>query len=472
MHPDLRRLAELQRDEYRLARSTAAPELTWLLERSISPDDVRRALLKETPVLSARRSLPSDTVQRARDELAAVAIVPATPLDLAFRRLYPALDVGIYCASHGTGKPSIALLPVIEEHLGQHRLWGAGAWQEGWTDAMERFRSRIAELVGGDLIRGDVARYANVSDALSAILNGGLQGRMVTAQDHFTSVAYIHAAWAERTGSELNIVDEEPDGSSPLSGLIDALTPATEVVSVATACWRTGVLLDVYALSEAIMDICPDAALIVDAYQTLGTVPLAVGRLPLRSAVLGGGVKQLRSGPGTGFAWVSYPLLEELDADRTGWFAHVEPFGFVPPPMISRDDAGKLHTGLPDPTGMVALLCELDVLASTGGGSLAPAIRRAREVTHRQVTDAVARARGLGLRVVGDVGHEERAAFFAVQITDGQVVADLASDGVIMDFRADVPGGKAGVCRISANAASFGYELMYAVDCLAQMERR
>ncbi len=389
-------------------------------------------------------------------------------MDLAFRRLYPSLDVGVYCASHAMGKPSVALLPAVEEHLGQLRMWGANAWTEGWTDAMERFRVRVAEIVGGDLLRGDVVRYANVSDGLSAILNGGLRGRLVTTEDHFTSVAYIHDHWAEQTSSEVVIVGEERDRSAPLAVLIDALSPDTEVVSVATACWRTGVLLDVYALSEAIMDICPDACLLLDAYQTLGTVPLTVGRLPLRTAVLGGGVKQLRAGPGVGFAWITFPLLEELEPDRTGWWAHVEPLAFAPPPMVARDDAAKLNTGLPDPTGMVALLCELDVLASSGAGSLAQAVKRARQLTNQQVAEAVSLARAHGLRVIGDVAADERAAFFAVQIPDGQVVADLAADGVVMDFRADVPGGREGVCRLSANPASFGYELQYAVECLAE----
>jgi kynureninase len=466
---DVRRVAQLQAELYREAREHDPPELAWLVERAIHPEDVRRAVLKEQPVLSARRSYPSDAVHLLRDELAAVDLVDGGPADLAFRRLYPALDVGVYCASHAMGKPSVALLPAVEEHLGQLRMWGFQAWNEGWIDVLERFRVRVAELVGGDLLRGDVLRYPNVSEALSALLNGGMRGRMVTSEDHFTSAAYVHEAWAARSGSELVTVAEDPTGASPLDGLIEALTPETEVVSVATASWRTGTLLDIYALSEAIMDVCPDAALLVDAYQTLGTVPLSIGRLPLRTAVLGGAIKQLRGGPGACFAWGSWPLLEEIEPDRTGWWGHAEPLAFAPPPLVPARGAARFGTGVPDPTPIVALLTEIDVFATSGQGSLAAAIRRAREVTSSQVARGLALCESLGLEVAGAGNAEERGAFFAVRVPSEAIVSSLAGEGVLTDFRPDVPGGDEGLCRISANAASHWYELEYAVTRLAAL---
>jgi hypothetical protein len=115
----------------------------------------------------------------------------------------------------------------------------------------------------------------------------------------------------------------------------------------------------------------------------------------------------------------------------------------------------------------LALAVELDVLASVAGGSLEAAVRRTRATTAQQVRTAIALAEHHGLQVVGDVPSEARAAFFAIRVPDGAIVSDLAQEGLIADFRADIPGGKAGVCRISANAASFDYELAAVVDGLA-----
>jgi kynureninase len=130
--------------------------------------------------------------------------------------------------------------------------------------------------------------------------------------------------------------------------------------------------------------------------------------------------------------------------------------------------AQKLRTGAPNPLPMVALVTELCVLATSGGGDLGAAIRRAREVTHRSVTGAVRAAEGAGLQVTGPRNPARRAAFFSVHVREGaRLLSALAEDGVIADFRAERPGAANGVIRLSANAASFGYELSYAVERLA-----
>ncbi len=444
----------------------------WQLERAISPDDVRRALLKEQPVLAALGALPGDVAQARREEAAAGGELEASPADLAFRKLFPALDIGVYVASHAVGKPSLALQPALAEHHNLLRTWGFEAWNEGWSDVLERFAVRVADLVGGDLLRGAVLRFANVSDALSALLNSGLRGRLVSHADHFTGPLYIHEAWAARTHSELVTVPADPSGRAPLSGLIDALSSNTEVVSVSTAGWRTGVLLDLYGLAEAIMDICPDAALLVDAYQTLGTVPLSIGRLPLRTAVVGGGIKQLRSGPGAGFAWVSHPLLHELEPDRLGWWAHERPLEFEPPPLVPAAGAERFRTGFPDPAPLVGLCTELDVLATSGNGSLEAAIRRARDRTQSAIRSGVRAAVERGLTVAGEVEIAERAAFFSIEVPHREVVRRMHDDGIVADFRGHRPGSDAGLCRISANSASFPYEVVAAVQALAGHSRR
>ncbi len=465
----LRPIIQAQLARHAAVLGLGTPELGLLLERALEPDDVRRALLKETPLLRARRALGPPVeeephVLRERALLAG-ALVVGGPEDLAFRRLYPALDVGVYCASHAMGKPSAAWLPALEEHLGQLLVHGTAAWVEGgWLNLFETFQASIRALLGDDEELGDVTSFLNYSDGLSALLGSGLTGTLLTTDDHFTSAHYVHQAWAERTGSDVIRV--------PAGGLVDALTPGTAIVSVSTAAWKTGVLLDVFALAEEMMDVCPGAVLLLDAYQTLGTVPLSVGRLPPRCAVLGGGLKQLRAGTGSGFAWISGDLLDELEPDRTGWWAHREPLAFSPE-FEAAEGAAKLRTGVPDPTPLVALITELQVLASSGRGSLDAAVRRARGVTTTAVHAGMQAAEALGLEIEGPGGSEDRGAFFAIRVPRGgaEAVQELASVGVFVDFRADAPGAEAGVVRISASPATFVYEVVFAVSALAEVIR-
>ncbi|MBW2256550.1 MAG: hypothetical protein JRI25_18405, partial [Deltaproteobacteria bacterium] len=181
-------------------RANASPQLATLFEKSLAPSDVWRAVLKERPVLDQLRrwTAPDPDPQVMRREAAAVGLLDVTLLDLEYRRLFPSLDLGVYCASHATGKPSLALPLAIEEHLSEGAVYGAGAWLEGgWLEVIDAFREAVAALVGGDLGRGDVLWYPNFSESLAALLPT-LRGRLVTTAGHFTSAHYIHEVWAER----------------------------------------------------------------------------------------------------------------------------------------------------------------------------------------------------------------------------------------------------------------------------------
>ena len=76
------------------------------------------------------------------------------------------------------------------------------------------------------------------------------------------------------------------------------------------------------------------------------------------------------------------------------------------------------------------------------------------------------------MKVVGPEDGDRRAAFLAIEVADGPgALAWLADAGIIVDFRPDRPGSDSGLIRISANSASFEYELLYAVEWLGSATR-
>jgi hypothetical protein len=166
-------IAHCQVDRARRVRDRATTELQLLLHRAMSPDDVRKALLKESPVLEALRrlDLAGPDPHDLRAEAAAVGAIDATAADLSYRRLFPGLDLGVYLANHAVGKPSVVAQAALDQFHAQHTVFGVDAFVEaGWLDLVDDLRFLIGELAGDPgLRRGDVAWFPNLSDALSAI---------------------------------------------------------------------------------------------------------------------------------------------------------------------------------------------------------------------------------------------------------------------------------------------------------------
>ena len=66
---------------------------------------------------------------------------------------------------------------------------------------------------------------------------------------------------------------------------------------------------------------------VLDTYQSAGTVPFSVNDLNVDFAT-GGSVKWLCGGPGAGYLYVRPDLQTELQPKTTGWMAPEQPFAF------------------------------------------------------------------------------------------------------------------------------------------------
>jgi kynureninase len=390
--------------------------------------------------------------------------------DLAFRELFPGLDRGIYACSHSMGVPSIGGPAAVIDQLGELSRIGIGVWDEGlWVDVMDRYREACATLVGGNLSAGDLTWFPNVSEALSAVLECLDGGTLVYTAGHFTTGHYVHHQWARNTGGRLVEVPVEPDGSVPTERLLDALTPDVRVLSISHALFESGWLQDVPTLAAALRERAPDALLLLDAYQTAGTVPIDAATLGDHVAVTAGGHKQLRSSAGAAFLYLPTRWLRRLTPRRTGWWNHAAPFAFEKGEVRRAEDGTRFRTGTPTLAGMAMLLGELAALGTSADGSLEDAVRRARRVTSGLVGRMRERALAAGLSVRGDWGPERRGAFLTLPVADGERLnVALARRGFRVDFRPIARDGS-GILRIGTNAAAFDYEMDAVIDAVAEL---
>lgn len=430
-----------------------------------------RVLGARTPA-ELRAALPTAAVPRASEPArlrrAHAAELGLSTADLDFRELFPGLDLGIYACSHSMGVPSVAGPALVAEHLAQVGAHGIGVWDEGaWVEVMEQYRRAVATLVGGNLAEGDVTWFPNASEALCAVLECVDGGTLVYTSGHFTTGHYVHHQWAQNTAGALVQVPVEADGSVPTEKLIAALTPDVRVLSISHALFESGWLQDLPALAAALRARCPDALLLVDAYQTCGTVPIDAAALGDHVAVVAAGHKQLRSGTGAGFLYLPNRWLRTLTPRRTGWWNHRAPFSFEKGPVQRAEDGSRFRTGTPTVMAQAMLLGELAALATSADGDLAAAVRRARRVTSGLVQTLLDAAAHHGLPVRGAWPVARRGAFVCVEVDHGARVTEaLAHQGFHVDFRPIE--GERGWLRVSGNSAGFAYEMEAVIEAIAR----
>lgn len=461
-----RRVAEAQLALAR-ARRPAVPLLDRL-RLATTPEAIASTVTAARPhILDDVYAPPGPNPGQLRAAHATELGLSAT--DLAFRALYPGLDVGIYACSHSMGIPSIAGPAAVMDQLAQLARDGIGVWDDGtWPAVMDLYRERCAELVGGSLGHGDVTWFANVSEALSAVLETVEGGTVVYTTGHFTTGHYVHHQWAKNTGGRLREIPVDEDGSVPTQRIVDALGPDVKVLSISHALFESGWLQDLPALAAALAEKAPDALLLLDAYQTAGTVHIDAAILGDHVAVTAGGHKQLRSSAGAAFLYLPKRWLRALEPKRTGWWNHAAPFAFEKGAVRRATDGSRFRTGTPTLAGMAMLVGELAALASATDGSLHDAVGRARRVTSSLVGRLIERAGEHGLPVRGGWSPERRAAFACIQVENGaRLNEELAREGIKLDFRPLTGGATDGFLRVGTNAAGFGYEIDAVVDAIA-----
>ncbi len=147
---------------------------------------------------------------------------------------------------------------------------------------VELARQALAELTGAD--PRELVWTSGATEAINLAILGGARfhagrGRHVvtSAIEHRATLDACRALEAE--GFEVTRVDCGSDGRVSPQALADALRPDTVLASVMHVNNETGVIQDI----ESIAGVCSEAgvALHVDAAQSLGKLPIDLGRLPV-----------------------------------------------------------------------------------------------------------------------------------------------------------------------------------------------
>jgi kynureninase len=171
------------------------------------------------------------------------------------------------------------------------------------------------------------------------------------------------------------------------------------------------------------------ALVVLDAYQSAGTVPLDVTALGVDFAV-GGSVKWLCGGPGAGWLYVRPDLIERLEPAYTGWQAHARPFAFEPE-LEYAEGVARFLTGTPNVPALYAATAGYDLIEEIGVEPI-----RANSLRQTELLIREAEARGFEVRSPREAS--KRGGTVTVHVPDFEAVhKELGERQVLCDFRPD-----------------------------------
>jgi kynureninase len=337
---------------------------------------------------------------------------------LEYRDRFPILEHTTYLINHSLGAMPAAAEERVREYARTWARRGIRAWSEGWWTMPLTVGDQIGRIVGAP--PGTVCMHQNVSIAEAIVLScfqDNERNRIVYEAANFPSVRYVYQAQNHLDAVVCETLDE----------LIDAIDERTLLVPVQHVLFKSGEIQGVDAIVARAHDV--GALVVLDAYQSAGTVPLDVTALGVDFAV-GGSVKWLCGGPGAGWLHVRPDLIERLEPAYTGWQAHARPFAFEPE-LEYAEGIARFLTGTPNVPALYAATAGYDLIEEIG-------VERIRANSLRQTELMIREAEARGFEVRSPREASKRGGTVTVHVPDFEAVhKELAERQVLCDFRPD-----------------------------------
>src|SRR5213592_4486039 len=273
----------------------------------------------------------------------------------AYRDRFPILEHTTYLINHSLGAMPAAAEERVAEYARTCKERGIRSWAEGWWQMPLTVGDQIGRIIGAP--PGSTVMHQNVAVAEAIVVScfrpvDSHRNRVVYEAGNFPSVRYLYQAQPE-----LDVVVVPDDAA-----IVDAIDERTLLVPITHVLFKTAEIQDVAAIVRRAHEL--GAHVLLDAYQSVGIVPLDVTELEVDFAV-GGSVKWLCGGPGNGWLYVRPDLAETLEPTFIGWQAHARPFAFEPE-LEYADGATRFLTGTPNVPALYAATAGYDLIEEIG----------------------------------------------------------------------------------------------------------
>ena len=346
----------------------------------------------------------------------------------SYREQFPILSESVYLINHSLGAMPLAARTRLLEFADTWATRGARAWGEGWWEMPITVGNKIASIIGAKA--GSVTMHQNVSIAQAIILScfdlhRTRRKKIVYEALNFPSVMHVYDAYAKEAGIEIVRVPSDDGITIDTQWMIDAIDEQTLLVPISHVLFRSAYIQDVKPIIDKAHSV--GAMVVLDAYQSAGTVPMKVTELGVDFAT-GGSVKWLCGGPGAGWLYVNPDLIEKLEPKITGWAGHKSPFAFEPE-LEYADDASRFLQGTPAIPALYSASAGYDIINEIG-------VERIREQSIRQTSWLIEKALGMGWKINSPMDAKQRGGSVIIDVPRAQeIVQELERRNFIVDFR-------------------------------------
>jgi kynureninase len=346
---------------------------------------------------------------------------------LKWRLEFPILGNTVYLISHSLGAMPRETISRVAEYAETWATRGVRAWAEGWWDMPVTMGDEVGRIIGA--APGTVVMHQNVSICQSLILScfepTPKRNKIVYSELNFPSVMYVYEAHARDGQLRIETVPSDDGITVSLDRFLAAIDEETLLVPFSHVLFKSGFLQNAKAITDRAHEV--GAMVVLDAYQSAGTVPFNVTDLNLDFAT-GGSVKWLCGGPGAGYLYVRSDLHQTLQPKTTGWMAHESPFAFETELKYAPDIRRFLH-GSPSIPALYAAQSGYRIVNEIG-------VDKIRDKSIRQTTRLIALAEEAGFKVTSPKHAADRGGTITIGHDDSAAITkELIRREFIVDYR-------------------------------------
>ena len=373
------------------------------------------------------------------------------------RETCPLLQNTVYLANCSQGPLTTPVRAAIDtfmaswSELGMH--WNA------WIAEVDRARAAFAALIGAQ--PDEVAVGTSVSQLVSSVASALVTSshikrrRIITSYAEFPGVA--HALLATHVhGWQVDLLGTNARGAVDTEKFMGAIDDTLALLSVPHVCYANGMLLPLETITTAAH--AKGSLVFVDAYQSIGTVPIDVKAAGV-DFLAAGTLKYLLGTAGIAFLYISPAVRAWLEPTVTGWFGRTNPFSFDPGTLDYATGAARFDLGTPPIINAYAARAGMELVAATG-------VTRIRAHIEQLSQTAFALADQLGLQISGPETPQQKGATTAINVGSAERASQLENE---LRQHSIVVSARGSVLRLAPHGFTTAEELEHAMRTVAKL---